>query len=66
MGIINGRFFDFRTTWISKVVVNCEGKIKKIDVDKEYSSENIEKMSIKEIEKQIQQFQQETDINIQK
>ena len=50
----------------NEVISAYEGKIKKIDVDKEYSSENIEKMSIKEIEKQIQQFQQETDINIQK
>ena len=50
----------------NEVISAYEGKIKKIDADKEYSSENIEKMSIKEIEKQIQQFQQETDINIQK
>jgi len=48
-------------------VINAyDGNIKKIDSDKEYSSENIEKISIKEIEKQILQFQQETDIKIQK
>jgi len=42
------------------------GKITKLQDHKEYSSENVEKIPVDEIQKQIQKFQQETDINIQK
>jgi UDP-N-acetylglucosamine 4,6-dehydratase/UDP-glucose 4-epimerase len=46
----------------SEIKKSYDGKIKNVEDKTEYSSENVEKISVDEIQKQIQQFRQEMDI----
>ena len=56
---LGDKFMISNPNWVSdeKVSESYNGKIKKISYNNEYSSENVEKVSVNEIQKLIEQFQ---------